>query len=88
MNSKKDLPNFTPRVGKQKLSFTVAPGQFSKGAYKLKLTLSTDEEIPNLVDVASSEYGVDMPIIQFVDVSEYKKGKFYMNAKWQHDEPD
>ena len=53
-----------------------------KGAYKLNVTISTDEEVPKLIDVVGMDYGVDIPVVTFVEKAINKKGMFYMKAKW------
>jgi ABC-2 type transport system ATP-binding protein len=83
ISSKKDLADFCPKPGITKLSCRFASGQFTKGYYRLKVVVSTDEEVAKLLDVASAEVGVTTPTITFNEKSEHQKGKFYMAATWE-----
>jgi len=83
VNSKKDIEIFEPPKGNYKLVCKIAPGQFPNGSYSLTVNAISDTDNPAILDVASHEFGVKMPIITFTEKSLYKKGKFYMAASWQ-----
>lgn len=83
ISSKKDLPDFRPKPGPARVSCRFDAGQFLHGSYRLKVVVSTNEEVPKLIDLAGAGMGAETPIILFVEKSEYQKGKFYMSAKWE-----
>jgi ABC-2 type transport system ATP-binding protein len=82
-NTRKDIPSLVLSAGEHKLLCRIAAGQFPIGVYRLTINVTTNEEHPEIIDVASSDFGVKMPMIIFSEKSLYKKGKFYMNATWQ-----
>lgn len=84
ISSKNDMPELLLPKGDHKLSCKIAPGQLASGAYRPVVNVTTDEENPELIDVASTDFGVKMPMITFIERSEYKKGKFYISASWHN----
>jgi ABC-2 type transport system ATP-binding protein len=86
INTKNDIENLKSKDGRCRLHCRIAPGQFPNGPYRLTINAITDTETPEIIDVASHEFGARLPIITFTEKSPHKKGKFYMKANWQEDE--
>jgi ABC-2 type transport system ATP-binding protein len=83
VNSKKDIEKLSPPKGIAKLICRIAAGQFPNGPYRLTVNVFEDSNDQELIDVASYEFGTELPIMTFTEKSLFKKGKFYMNADWE-----
>lgn len=83
VSTKKDITKLTPPAGSYKLICKIAAGQFPNGPYRLTVNVFKDTDDKEIIDVASSEFGIRLPTITFTEKSPYKKGKFYMNADWE-----
>lgn len=83
VSTKKDIARLSLPTGNCKMSCTIAAGQFPNGPYRLTINVVTDSDNPEIIDVASHEFGLKLPIITFTEKSPYKKGKFYMDADWR-----
>jgi ABC-2 type transport system ATP-binding protein len=85
INSKDNIALNELSKGTHKLKCVIVAGQLPNGAYHPVINIIKDDETQALIDVASHEYGVDVPIITFTEKSQSKKGKFYISANWQLD---
>lgn len=83
VNTKNNIEKLDQLVGSHKFVCEIAAGQFPNGPYKLTVNVITDAERPEIIDVASHEFGVKLPMITFTEKAPYKKGKFYMDANWR-----
>lgn len=83
VNSSNEMPGYIPPKGRATARCVINAGQFPSGPYRITVNVIRDIETPEIIDVASHEFGVKLPILTFTEKSAYKKGKFYMAAHWQ-----
>lgn len=83
VNTQNNIKKLVLPAGNHKLVCKIAAGQFPNGPYRLTVNAITDTDSPELIDVASHDFGVKLPTITFTEKSLTKKGKFYMDAEWQ-----
>ncbi len=88
LNSRNNLPGLVVKKGNSTLCCRIAPGQFPNGPYRLTVNVISDpgdikRRDGEIIDVASHEFGVELPDISFVERSLFKKGQFYMAADWE-----
>jgi ABC-2 type transport system ATP-binding protein len=86
VNTKNNIAKLASEIGEYRFSCKIAPGQFPNGPYRITVNAISDDDSPQIIDVASHEFGTRLPIITFTEKSLHKKGKFYMKANWQVDE--
>lgn len=89
-NSTVALPKFAPEPGKHRISFTVDPKQLGKGDYRMNMALYTyckwpSTEVPDLIDVLDTAYGVRTPRFTIVDSLPSNNGDFNMRGKWKEE---
>ncbi len=83
LTSKRDIKSLDLPKGQHTLTCHIKAGQLAIGAYRPRVSLATDEEDPELIDVASNDYGTPIDNIVITELSLFVKGQFYMSAEWK-----
>ena len=87
VNTTVDFKEFTPKVGKHRITCKIKNGQLTKGDYRANVALCTyceypSMEPPELIDVLDSSYGYNSPRVTINDSSPVSNGEFNMQASW------
>lgn len=87
INTTKDLKNYKPGRGKHTITCELPAAQFAKGSYQVNAALYTyselnSTEVPELIDILDTTYGVDTPTFEIMEDGPNTSGEFNVRGAW------
>jgi len=81
LNTTENLKNFSPSVGKHRITCEIKGGQLVKGDYRVGVGVYTINEPIEMIDTLDS--GPDVPSVSILEKSTTQNGDFYIEGKWK-----